>query len=101
MDEIIKSIKLLEDLGSIVDRISETVKNEIKDEKCGFLSMLLVTLGASVMGNMSIEKGVTRAGKSVIRAGKTKVGARMGVMTTNGAGPKKAGINMHHMSQKS
>lgn len=31
MDEIIKSIKLLEDLGSIVDRISETVKNEIKD----------------------------------------------------------------------
>ena len=31
MVEIIKSIKLLEDLGSIVDRISETVKNEIKD----------------------------------------------------------------------
>ena len=57
-------------------RVTETVKNETKKQKGGFLSMLLGTLGASLLGNLLTVKGFARAGsgnknkgKGIVRAG--------------------------------
>ena len=49
--------------------VSETIKNEAKEQKGGFFSMLLGTLGASLLGNILTGKGINRAGEGVIRAG--------------------------------
>ena len=51
--------------------VTETVQNEIKEQKRGFLSALLGTLGASLLGDLLIGKGIYRAGKGkvVLRAG--------------------------------
>ena len=49
--------------------VSETIKNETKEQKGGFLSMLLGTLGASLLGNLLTGKGFVRAGEGTIRAG--------------------------------
>ena len=53
--------------------VTETVQNEIKEQKRGFLSMLLGTVGASLSGNLLTGKGIYRArkgkGKGVLRAG--------------------------------
>ena len=49
--------------------VSETVQNEAREQKGGFLSMLLGTLSASLLGNILAGKGINRAGKGVIRAG--------------------------------
>ena len=43
--------------------VTETVWNEVKEQIGGFLSMLLGTLGASLLGNNLIERGISRAGK--------------------------------------
>ena len=43
--------------------VTETVQNEVKEQKGGFLSMLLGTLGASLLGNLLTGKGIYRAGK--------------------------------------
>ena len=53
----------LEDSGILLKGVSETIKNEAKAQKGRFLSMLLVTLGASLLGDMSFGKGVIRAGE--------------------------------------
>ena len=42
--------------------VTKTIKNETKEQKGGFLSMLLVTLGASLLGNLLTGKGIVRAG---------------------------------------
>ena len=44
MEDIIKIVKSLEESGLLIKRISETIKNEAKEQKGGFLSMLLGTL---------------------------------------------------------
>ena len=69
MQDLLKIVKSLEDSGLLIDEITETVKNEVKDQKGGFLSMLLGTLGASLLGNMLAGRGVIRAGEGAIRAG--------------------------------
>ena len=73
MQDLLKLVKLLEDSGILSDGITETVKHEVKEQKCGFLSMLLGTLGASLLGDLLTKKlsgrGVTKAGKGKIRAG--------------------------------
>ena len=43
--------------------VTETVQNEVKEQKGGFLSTLLGTLGASLLGNILTGLGVNRAGK--------------------------------------
>ena len=43
--------------------------NEAKEQRGGFLSMLLGTLGASLLGNILAGQGINRAGEGVIRAG--------------------------------
>ena len=49
--DIMKIVKSLEDSGLLVKGITEKVQNEVKEQKGGFLSMLLGTLGASLLGN--------------------------------------------------
>ena len=50
MEDIIKIVKSLEDSGLLLKGVSETIQNEAKEQRRGFLSMLLVTLGASLLG---------------------------------------------------
>ena len=68
MNDILKIVKSLEDSGVLLKGVSETIKNEAKEQKGGFLSMLLGALGASLLGNMLADKGVIRAGEETIRA---------------------------------
>ena len=63
MEDIIKIVKSLEDSGLLLKGVTETVQNEVKEQKGGFLSMLLGTLGASLLGNLLTGKGIYRAGK--------------------------------------
>ena len=69
MQDLLKIVKSLEDSGLLLDGITETVKNEVKEQKGGFLSMLLGTIGASLLGNMLAGRDVIRAGKGTIRDG--------------------------------
>ena len=69
IEDIIKIVKSLEDSGLLLKGVTETVQNEVKERKGGFLSMLLGTLGASLLGNMLAGKGLNRAGEGFIRAG--------------------------------
>ena len=82
-DEIkdnIKVVKSLEDSGLLLNGVTETVQNEVKEQKGGFLSMLLSTLGASLLGNLLTRKGIYRAGKGkgINRAGEGIVRAGYG-----------------------
>ena len=68
-DDIIHIVKFLEDSGLFFKGTSETIQNEAKEQKGGFLSMLLGTLGASLTENILAGKGINRAGEMVVRAG--------------------------------
>ena len=72
-DDILKIVKSLEGSGVLLKGVSETIQNEAKEQRGGFLSMLLGTLGASLLGDILSKglsgKGVIRAGKGTIRAG--------------------------------
>ena len=52
MKDILKIVKSLEDFGLLLEGVSETIKNEAKEQKGGFLSMLVGTFSASLLGNM-------------------------------------------------
>ena len=80
MEDIIKIVKSLEDSGFLLKGVTETVQNEVKEQKEGFLSMLLDTLGASLLGNLLTGKGVYRAekGKGINRSGEGIVRAGYG-----------------------
>ena len=69
MEDIIKIVKSLEDSGLLLKGVTETVQNEIKEQKGEFLSLLLGTLGASLIGNILAGKGINRAGEGIVRAG--------------------------------
>ena len=68
MDDIMKTIKYLEESGLLITSIRKTVKNEAKEQKGRFLGMLLGTLGASWLGNLLTGKEVMRASEGTIRA---------------------------------
>ena len=70
MENLIKIIKSLEDSGLLLRGVTESVQNEVKEQKEGFLSMLLGTLGASLSGNLLTDKGGFHAGKGVNKKGK-------------------------------
>ena len=70
MDDIIKIVQALEDSGVLLKGVTKTIKNETKHQKCGFLSTLLGTLGASLLGNLLTAKGIVREGEGTVRAGK-------------------------------
>ena len=81
MEHIIKIIKSLEDSGLLLKEVTETVQNEVKEQKGGFLSMLLGTLGACLLGNLLTGKGIYRAGKGngegIVRAGYSNNSSKM------------------------
>ena len=66
MNDILKIVKSLEESASLITGVRETIKSEAKEQKGGFLGMLLGTLGASLLGNLSTGKGTIRAGKRAI-----------------------------------
>ena len=70
MNDIMKIVKSLEESGLLIKGVSETIKNEAKEQKGGFLGMLLGTLGASLLANLLTVTGTIRAGEGTIRAGK-------------------------------
>ena len=85
MNDIMKIIKALENSGILLKVVSKTIENETKEQRGGFLSILLGTLGVSLLGNLltggkgsiasrakaSRAKGecITRAGDGIVRAG--------------------------------
>ena len=69
MQDIIKIIKELENSDILLKGVSKTIENEIKEQRGGFLSMLLGTLGASLLGNLLTGKGIMRTGEGIVRAG--------------------------------
>ena len=89
MKDIIEIVKAAEDSGVLLKGVSETIQNETKKQKGGFLSMLLGTLGASLLVNILEEKGVisksiseettwTSQGQRVNRAGEGPIAKRQG-----------------------
>ena len=58
IEDIIKIVKSLEDSGLLLKGVTKTVQNEIKEQKGGFLSMLLGTLVANLLGNYLTVKGI-------------------------------------------
>ena len=77
MNDIMKIVQALEDSNILLKGVTKTIKDETKEQKGGFLRMLLGTLGASLSGNLLTEKGIVRAGygnhlkkgKGIVRAG--------------------------------
>ena len=58
MDHIMKIVKSFKESGFLIKYFSEAIKNEAKEQRSGFLSMLLVTLGPSLLGNLLAGKEV-------------------------------------------
>ena len=67
VDDLIEIVKSLEDSGLLLKGVTESVQNEVKEQR--FLSMLLGTLGASLLGNLLAGKGIHKAGERIVRAG--------------------------------
>ena len=85
MDDLIKIVKSLDDSLLLLTGVTESVQNEIKEQKGEFLSMLFGTLGASLLGNLltgkdafHTGKGVNKKGKGIHRAGEGIVRAGEG-----------------------
>ena len=73
VNDILKIVKSLENSGVLLKGVSETIQHKAKEQRGGFVSMLLGTLGASLLGDILSKdlsgKGVIRAGEGTIRAG--------------------------------
>ena len=70
MNDIMKITEALENFGILLKGVSKTIENETKEQRGGFLGMLLGTLGASLLGNLLTgRKGMMRAGDGIVTAG--------------------------------
>ena len=69
LNDMMKKIKSLKECGLLIKGVIETIKNEAKEKKGGFLGILLDTLDASLLGNMIACKGVRGVGKRISIAG--------------------------------
>ena len=73
MDDILKIVKSLENSGVLLKGVSEAIQHESKEQRGGFLSMLLCAVGASLLGDVLSKslsgRGVIRAGEGTIRTG--------------------------------
>ena len=69
MNDIMKIVQFLEDSSILLKGVTKTTENETKEQKGGFLSMLLGTLGASLLGNLLSGKRTVGAGEGIVRAG--------------------------------
>ena len=88
MDDILKIVKSLENSGLLLKEVCETIQHEAKEQRGGFLSMLLVTLGASLLGDV-LSKGLS--GRGVIRAAEETIRAGGGTIRA-GYGSKRASL---------
>ena len=74
MNDIIKITQALGNSNILIKRVTKPIKNQTKEQKGGFLSMLLGILGASLLGNLLAGKEIVRAGsgnkkgKGIVRA---------------------------------
>ena len=57
MNDIMKIVQALEDSNILLKWVTKTIKNETKEQKGGFLSILLGTLGASLLVHLLTGKG--------------------------------------------
>ena len=79
MNNVLKIVQALEGSNILLKGVTKTIKNETKEQKGGFLSMLLGTLGASLLGNLLAGKEIVRAdsgnkkGRGIIIAGTVKL----------------------------
>ena len=73
VNDILKIVKSLEDSNVLLKGVSEAIQHEAKEQRGGFLSMLLGTLGASFLSDVLSKclsgKGVIRTGEGTVRAG--------------------------------
>ena len=75
MNDIIKIVQAFGDSNILLKGVTKTIKSETKEQKAGFLSMLLGTLGASLLGSLLSGNGIIRTGsgnkkvKGIVRAG--------------------------------
>ena len=69
MEDLTKIVKSLEDSRLLLNGVTESVKNEVNEQKGRFLSMLVGTLGASLLGDLLAGKGINRTGEGIVRAG--------------------------------
>ena len=65
INDIMQIVQALEDCNILLKGITKTIKNETKEREGGFLSMLLGTLGTSLLGNLLAGKGIVRAGLEI------------------------------------
>ena len=74
IEDIVKIVKSLKDSGLLLKGFTETVRYKVKEQKGGFLSMLLGTLGASLLENLLTGRGVIAKsqGRGINRAGKVR-----------------------------
>ena len=87
MNDIMKITEALENSGILLKGVSKTIENETKEQRGGFLSMLIGTLRASLLGNLLAGgKGIMRAGDGTVRAGEVSVASRA---KGKGSGSKK------------
>ena len=78
-----KIIEALENSGILLKGVSKTIENETKEQRGGFSSMLLGTLGASLLGNLLADgKGIMRGADGIVRAGD-------GIVSAGGGSKKK------------
>ena len=103
MDDILKIVKSLQDSSLLLKGVSETIQHEAKEQRGGFFSMLLGTLGASLLGDV-LSKGlsgkcVIRAGEGTIRTGEGTIRAGKGVIRA-GKGTIRAGYGSKRPSLK-
>ena len=71
-NDITKIVKYLEESAFLIKGVSETIKNEAKEQKRGFLGMLLGTVGASLLGNLLTGKDTFRAGRGAKETSQVK-----------------------------
>ena len=69
MNGIMKILQALEDSNILLKGVIKKIENETKEQKGGFLSMLLGALGASLLGHLLSGKETVKAGEEMVRAG--------------------------------
>ena len=71
MEDVIKIVKSLQESGLLMESVGETIENETTEQKDRFLSLLIRTLGSTLLGNLLSIKGARAAGqgRGVIGAG--------------------------------
>ena len=69
INDVMKTVKSVEESGLLIKNISKTIQNEAKEQKGGIRVILLSTLGASLLGNLLTSTSPIRAGEGTIRVG--------------------------------